>query len=414
MSNRLPINDTVTRCKAITRSGTACKNFSMPGTSYCYIHQSLSSTTQPTADSSSIDSQLFNDLSTQIKELRKRTGNVNTPRKTPFFDPKQFFEKFKDRDLDHDAKNGSASAIEIISKLRNTISQDFFDPDTWKGIWYMVNYSIEYQSDMIKRRFTGEYDTDEWGLDWEVLNTVRPFFEFLYRNYWRVDATGIDNIPESGRALLVSNHSGALPWDGAMIATAVSMEHSSQRLVRNLYEPWVAAMPFFSEFFMKCGQALASEENANLLLNQEELVAVYPEGFKGASKLYKNRYRLAPFNYLGFIKSAIKTQTPIIPVAVVGAEETYYSLADSKSLARLFGTPYFPVTPTWPWLGLIGLIPLPTKWYINFGQPLNLNSLETGSENNLILVSKINEQIRLSIQKMLSDRLSQRRSVLMG
>jgi 1-acyl-sn-glycerol-3-phosphate acyltransferase len=226
-----------------------------------------------------------------------------------------------------------------------------------------------------------------------------------------VETTGIENIPEEGRALLVSNHSGQIPWDGAMIGTAVYNDHPAQRLVRTLYSEWFPTIPVLSTLFVKLGQVLATEENGIRLLEQDQLVAVFPEGYKGVGKLFRERYRLARFGRGGFVRMALKTGSPIIPVSVVGAEETYISLAKSQVLARMAGFPYFPVSPTWPWLGLAGLIPLPTKWYIDFGQPVPVDHYEADAANNLILVSELSDQVRNTIQEMVLARLAERRSI---
>jgi 1-acyl-sn-glycerol-3-phosphate acyltransferase len=278
----------------------------------------------------------------------------------------------------------------------------------------MLNYAGEYQVDILKRRMTGEYETDAWGLDREFLDTIRPFFDFMYKRYWRVQMSGLENIPAEGRAMLVVNHSGQLPWDGAMVATGVLQEHPSQRLVRTLYATWFPTLPFISDIFVKCGQVLATEVNGIRLLEQDELVAVFPEGYKGVGKLYKERYRLARFGRGGFVKMALKTRAPIIPVAVVGAEETYISLAKSDVMAKLTGFPYFPISPTFPWLGLAGFIPLPTKWYIDIGEPVPTEGYKPGSENNLVLVSQLTDQIRNLVQQMIYARLAKRRSVFLG
>jgi 1-acyl-sn-glycerol-3-phosphate acyltransferase len=278
----------------------------------------------------------------------------------------------------------------------------------------MVNYSLEYQTDLLKRRLRGEYETDEWGFDQEVMNAVKPFFDFLYKTYWRVETTGVENIPETGRALLVSNHSGQLPWDGSMVGLAVMNEHPSQRLVRTLYASWFPSLPFVSVLFTKLGQALATEENGIRLLEQDQLVAVFPEGYKGVGKLFKDRYRLARFGRGGFVKMALKTQAPMIPVSVVGAEETYISLAKSQTMANILNFPYFPISPTFPWLGLLGFVPLPTKWYIDFGEPIPTDQYEPDAVNNVMLVSQLTDQVRNLVQEMIFARLAQRKSVFFG
>jgi 1-acyl-sn-glycerol-3-phosphate acyltransferase len=150
------------------------------------------------------------------------------------------------------------------------------------------------------------------------------------------------------------------------------------------------------------------------LLQNNELVAVFPEGYKGVGKLYKDRYHLARFGRGGFIKMALRGQAPIIPVAVVGAEETYISLHKSDLMAKLTGFPYFPISPTFPWLGLLGFIPLPTKWYIDFGEPIATDSYGPDAADNLIVVSRLTDQVRAQVQDMINTRLAQRRSVFAG
>ena len=300
---------------------------------------------------------------------------------------------------------------DLRDRVRDAIDEQWFDPDTWKGVWYMVNYTLKYNADLIQRRSTGDYDTDEWGVDWEFLDVVRPFFTFLYKVYWRVKTTGIENIPIQGRTLLVANHSGQLPWDGMMIATAVMTDHSAQRLVRTLYSEWVPRVPFFSSWMVRIGQALATEDNGVRLLEEDELVAVFPEGHKGIGKVYRDRYRLAPFSQGDFVEMALETQTPIIPISVVGAEETYISLAKSSAGAKITRAPYFPISPTFPWLGLLGLVPLPTKWYIDFGDPIAMDRYEPDAAKNLVLVSQISDQVRNAVQEMVHGRLARRASV---
>jgi 1-acyl-sn-glycerol-3-phosphate acyltransferase len=163
--------------------------------------------------------------------------------------------------------------------------------------------------------------------------------------------------------------------------------------------------------FVKMGQAMASVENGTRLLEQEELVGVFPEGYKGVGKLYKDRYKLARFGRGGFVKMALKTQAPLIPVSVVGAEETYIAVAQSRVMARLTGFPYFPISLRFPWLGLLGVIPLPSKWYIDFGEPIPMDSYEPDAADNLVVVSQLTDQVRNIVQEMIYDRLGQRRSV---
>jgi len=326
------------------------------------------------------------------------------------------FSKSRLRELigENLGRRPSETVLGILERFRSAVGEDLFDVDTWKGVWYMVNFTLDYQAGRIKRRMSGDYETDEWGFDPEILDVVKPFVDFMYYKYWRVEAIGLENIPDDGRALLVCNHSGQIPWDAMMLGAAVLNEHPTQRLVRGLYATLIPIFPFFSDLVTKLGQVLANEENGLRLLEQEELVSVFPEGYKGISKLFKNRYRLARFGRGGFVRMAIKTGTPMIPVSIVGAEETYISLAKSPSIAKMINLPYFPITPTFPWLGLLGFIPLPTKWSIEFGEPISLDEYQPEDANNLILVSQLTDQVRNIIQSMIYQRLAERRSIFVS
>lgn len=307
--------------------------------------------------------------------------------------------------------SGGASILKRFQKL---LPGEMPDMDTLKGMWTMLKFTGEYQADVLKRRLRGDYETDEWGMDQEVIDAVIPLFDFLYHKYWRVEMQGLENIPEEGRALLVSNHSGQLPFDGAMMLLGVLQQHPRARFVRALYANWFPTLPFLSDLLVKLGQVMANDENAQRLLEQDHLVAVFPEGYKGVGKLYKDRYHLARFGRGGFVRVALKTRAPLIPVSVVGAEETYISLYKSQTLAKLVGLPYFPISPTFPLLGPIGLIPLPTKWYIDIGEPIPTDQYPDDSENNVMLISQLTDRVRDTVQSMINERLRMRKSIFMG
>lgn len=356
------------------------------------------------------DEELRRRLIQELDELAQRLQSISPDYTPPPYSPEGMVELLR-KNL---SRFSPETARALVTKLRSTIGEDMFDPDTWKGIWYVVNYSLENQTDLLKRRLTGEYEIDEWGLDMEVVEAVEPFLNFMYKTYWRVETSGLENVPEEGRALMICNHSGQIPWDGAMVATAIYNELPSQRIVRTLYHDWFPTLPFFSSVFTKLGQVLANEENGIRLLEQEHLVSVFPEGIKGISKLYKDRYRLARFGRGGFARMALKTGAPIIPVSIVGAEETYISLTKSDFIARLIGFPYFPISITWPWLGPLGFIPMPTKWYIDFGEPIPTDDYEADADKNLVLVSQLTDQVRNIVQNMIFDRLAKRQSIFLG
>jgi 1-acyl-sn-glycerol-3-phosphate acyltransferase len=236
----------------------------------------------------------------------------------------------------------------------------------------------------------------------------------MYRTWWRVAAEGLEHVPGEGRALMVANHSGVLPWDGAMIATAVIEEHPQPRVVRNLHLSWFSTLPIVAPAMAAFGQVQGLPENAIRLLDDDQLVCVFPEGLKGVGKLFKDRYRLARFGRGGFIQMALRTGAPLIPVAVVGAEEIYPMLADVRPIARLLGFPYFPLTPLFPWFGLLGFVPLPSKWTIVFGEPIPTAGFDRASADHPLLVSELSDQVRGRIQAMIDEKLAERKSVFFG
>jgi 1-acyl-sn-glycerol-3-phosphate acyltransferase len=257
-------------------------------------------------------------------------------------------------------------------------------------------------------------EVDDFGLDPIYDAKLRPLLDFLYGKYFRVETTGIDNIPTRGRCLLVANHSGTLPLDGVMIKTAVKREHAAARDVRWLTEDFIYHFPFLGGAMNRLGAVRACQENAERLLSKEQLVAVFPEGVKGIGKLFAERYRLQRFGRGGFIKLCLRTSTPIVPVAVLGAEETNPMLFRIEHLSKALGLPYVPVTPTFPALGPLGLLPAPTKWRMMFGEPLDLSAHGPEAADDEILVGKLAERVRATIQGMLDRAVGARKSVFFG
>lgn len=290
----------------------------------------------------------------------------------------------------------------------------YLSPDLWKGAWYVANYLLRAQTSSVRRRLEGDYQLDDFGRDEGFLNVVLPLAQFFYRNYWRVEVSGSSHIPAQGRGLLVSNHSGVLPFDGAMIGLAVYNETANQRLPRALVASWFPTLPFVSILLQKTGQVQAHPLTAQRLLERDELVVVFPEGIKGVGKLYRDRYQLQRFGRGGFIKVALQAGAPIIPVAVVGAEEIYPVVGRLDPLGRLLGLPFFPLTPTWPWTGPVGLAPLPTKWFIDVGEPIHLDGYDARAAANPSVVAHLTDRVRTTIQRMLLERLGRRRSVFLG
>ena len=264
----------------------------------------------------------------------------------------------------------------------------------------------------LRRRVTGEYEVDEFGYDADLTEQLlMPLFRPLFDRYFRADVKGIENIPAEGGALVVCNHSGTLPWDGVMAQVAVRDHHPAGRHLRLLAADLVFALPGFNELARKGGHTLACTEDAQLLLAREEVVGVMPEGFKGLGKPFSERYKLQRFGRGGFVATALKTGKPIIPCSIVGAEEIYPMLGNSRTAARLLGVPYFPLTPTFPWLGPLGMIPLPTKWTIQFGTPIPTDGYGPEAADDPMLVFNLTDQVRETIQHTLYELLVQRRSV---
>ena len=257
-------------------------------------------------------------------------------------------------------------------------------------------------------------ETDDFGSDRRFAETLEPLLEFLYAVWWRVETSGIEHVPAEGRGLIVANHSGVLPYDGIMVQLAIRHEHPARRVCRMLALDMFALLPGLAPILAKSGSVRANPANAERLLRREELVGVFPEGIKGVGKRFKDRYRLARFGRGGFIRIALRTGSPIIPCAVVGAEEIHPVLAKADWVGRPFGLPYFPITPTFPLLGPLGVIPLPTKWSIDFGDPLDLSEHGPEAAKDPILVNRLSQQVRETIQGMVDGRVARRRSVWFG
>jgi 1-acyl-sn-glycerol-3-phosphate acyltransferase len=253
-------------------------------------------------------------------------------------------------------------------------------------------------------------EVDEFGYDADYEQRVAPLFRALYETWWRVDVRGVENVPDSGRVLLVANHAGGLfAYDGAMLKLAVQEHHPARRCVRPLVDDFVYNLPFVGDFMTRCGAVRACPENAERLLRRDHAVVVFPEGTKGIGKPYAQRYRLQRFGRGGFVRIALRTGTPIVPVAIIGSEEIHPIIGRWDWLARQLRLPYFPLTPTFPWLGLLGLVPLPSKWRIEFGRPLDWSS-QFGPEaaRDRLLVSRLTEDVRQHVQRLVVEALERR------
>jgi len=264
----------------------------------------------------------------------------------------------------------------------------------------------------LRRRFTGDYTVDEFGFDQDFTeNAYLPLLRPLYKSWFRVEVRGIENIPSSGGALIVANHSGTVALDSLMTQVAVYDEHPAHRHLRMLGADLVFQTPIVGEVARKSGSTLAANSDAERLMACGELAGVWPEGFKGVGKPYSERYKLQRFGRGGFVAAALRTGAPIVPCSTVGAEEIYPIIGNLKTVARLIGVPYVPVTPTFPLLGPLGLIPLPSKWIIEFGAPVDTAALGSQAADDPMVVFDLTDQVRETIQQTLYALLLQRRSV---
>ena len=305
-------------------------------------------------------------------------------------------------------------AVAFLRGLRGGLERGLGPVEALAGAALALPREARARLEGALRRLEGDFSEDEWGLDEGFGEAVMPLLEVMYDRWWRVEALGVPNVPAHGRALLVANHAGVLPWDAAMIAVAVLREHPLPRHVRFLVLRWTIDLPWLSTAVRKLGGAAASPYNAVRLLEQDQLVAVFPEGARGIGKDWSQRYRLQRFGRGGFVEIALRTGAPIVPVAVVGSEEIYPKLADLRPLARLIGAPYFPITPTFPALGPLGVVPLPSRWRIEFCEPIETASLGPEAADDRGLVLELAERVRETIQERLLTGVLERGSPFVG
>ena len=270
----------------------------------------------------------------------------------------------------------------------------------WEGTWDEI-------AAYVRQRLTGDYPVDEFGHDPEFTRRIwLPLAHALSRTWFRCETRGIEHLPTTGPALLVANHAGSLPLDGMVLQSMVYDELG--RLPRMLGADLVFRTPVVGTFARRIGTTLACQSDASRLLSGGHLVSVFPGGVKGVGKAGSQRDMLHRFGRGGFVATAIANRVPIVPVSIVGSEETYPNLFDVPLLARALGLPHFPVTPTFPWLGPLGAVPLPSKWLIGFGAPVPTNELEPGAAEDPMVVFGVTDQVRESIQHALYALLAER------
>ncbi|WP_102144133.1 lysophospholipid acyltransferase family protein [Mycobacterium hubeiense] len=269
--------------------------------------------------------------------------------------------------------------------------------------------------EFIRKRMTGDYTVDEFGFDPHLNNAIfLPLLRTLFNNWFRVDVSGIENLPETGAALVVANHAGVLPFDGLMASVAVHDNHPTHRDLRLLAADMVFDLPMFGQAARKAGHTMACTVDAHRLLAAGELTAVFPEGYKGLGKHFKDRYKLQRFGRGGFVSAALRAKAPIVPCSIVGSEEIYPMIADVKLLARLLGLPYFPITPLFPLAGPLGVVPLPSKWHISFGEPISTADYDESAADDPMVTFELTDQVRETIQQTLYQLLANRRNMFFG
>ncbi|AFM15433.1 1-acyl-sn-glycerol-3-phosphate acyltransferase [Mycolicibacterium chubuense NBB4] len=274
---------------------------------------------------------------------------------------------------------------------------------------------ISAVGDFLRKRMSGDYTVDEFGFDPHLNNAIfLPLLRVFFNSWFRVEVSGVENLPETGAALVVANHAGVLPFDGLMTSVAVRDKHPAHRDLRLLAADMVFDMPVVGQAARKAGHTMACVDDAHRLLAAGELTAVFPEGYKGLGKHFKDRYKLQRFGRGGFVSAALRTKAPIVPCSIVGSEEIYPMVADVKLIARLLGLPYFPVTPLFPLAGPLGVVPLPSKWYIQFGEPIDVSDYDESAAEDPMVTFELTDQVRETIQQTLYQLLANRRNTFFG
>lgn len=274
--------------------------------------------------------------------------------------------------------------------------------DTRHRLLELLDERMLERIDQLPRQNLNEFGVDPFGCDPDAVKLVVPLMMFLKERWFRCEVHGIDNIPADGRFLLIGNHSGQLPFDAAMVATTVLADAPRPRLVRSMVERWTAEIPFVSSVFARIGQVVGDPAVCARLLESEEAVMVFPEGVRGINKMFAQRYQLSSFGN-GFMRLAMETRSPIVPVAIIGAEEQAPAIMDIKPLARLLGFPAMPLI-----IPQILPLPLPVKYRIWFGPPLEFRG--SSDEDDEVVAAQV-KKVKHTIQRMLAHGLEQRRGL---
>ena len=287
---------------------------------------------------------------------------------------------------------------EILSRLTNLAQLAKEARHHW------IDPKVSEAIDSLPNRINSQ-GFDPWGFSPQDAKFYYSLARHVY-DYFRPEIFGIEHVP-AGRVLIVPNHSGQLPFDGMVVAQATLLQAKPPRLVRAMAERWVSTLPFVNEMFARSGVVLGDPINCRNLLEDDQAILVFPEGARGSGKIYQQRYKLAPFGR-GFMRLALQTKTPVVPVAVIGAEESIISIHDWKGLAKLLRAPYVPISPLLPILGPLAYFPMPTKFRIYFGEPMHFDG--PFDDEDSIIQRKV-DQVQDRVQQLVDEGLAQRRSV---
>lgn len=401
-----PPAERVTICQGHTRSGARCRRKAAPGSAYCAMHADQAPPTIPEdIDRAELDDAIA-DLGGAATRGAGGTGASGEDEASTW-----------DEDP---ASQGALDELrqiadyvgENVGRIREAaVSAGVVDDGKLERVIGDCAHALMSIVQAFAERASGDYEEDDFGFDPAFTEHLLPLATLLYRYWWRVDVEGLHNVPAEGRGVLVSNHAGAgIPFDGAMIKTAIMLEHPNPRHVRLLVLDWLMGLPWLADLMKQTGQVLACAPNAYELLRRDELIAVFPEGVKGMSKPFSQRYNLARFGRGGFVRIALRTRAPIVPVAVVGSEEIYPKIANLPVIPKLIGAPFVPVTPMFPLFGLAGVIPLPSKWHIEFCDPIDVTQYPKEAADDRAFVLELSERVRSTIQERLKANLLKRRT----
>ena len=276
----------------------------------------------------------------------------------------------------------------------------------WQGLYLELRRRV---STLGMSERSGE--VDEFGMDEATLRSARPLLDLLLDRYWRVEFSGLERLPDTGPCLIVANHSGLLPYDGLMLAHGIARARPYEQRPCFLVADWLITLPFVQPYLARLGGVRACRENAERLLENKRWVIAFPEGARGAAKVFRERYQVKRFGRGGVVRVALESGVPLVPVGIVGAEEAHPILFKEQALARTLGLPFLPVTPTFPLAGPLGMVPLPTKWIVRIGEPVALEHLDSEAVDDELLIARLTEELRLRIQALVDQGLADRQSV---